>query len=238
MTTDAPGWTKLADDPLVLVRSYTFGAAAANALLVGLPNGKLLVASPPCGMSPAELQAMARHGEVAALLENNGLHHLGLGSWCAAFPGAVTYAAPRAAARIAKKNRNCGPIHSLEALAPLLGDRVSVLPVEGDKIGDVLVRVRTERGVLLYVGDLIANFPELPPKWFPRLLFRLTDSAPGLKLFGAYFKFFIADRKRALRTLTAEVEANPPAILVPAHGDVIARENLPPTLLSLLRAAL
>jgi hypothetical protein len=232
------GWTPLADQPLVLVRSYSFGPATANGLVVGLPEGKLMVISPPLGLTSADIQALAGHGEVVALLENNGLHHLGLSPFRAAFPAAVTYAAPRAAARIRKKGKDVGPVAPLTALAALLGDRVSVVEIDGDKVGDVLVRVRTNQGTLLYVGDLIANMPRLPGNWLARLLFRLTDSGPGLKVFGLFFKFFVRNRVAALHSLIKEVEANPPAILVPAHGDVLARNDLQPTLLALLRAAL
>ena len=64
---------------------------------------------------------------------------------------------------------------------------------------------------------------------------RLTDSAPGLKVFGMYFKFFVADRKAACASLIRELEKNPPAILVPAHGDVVQRPDLARTLLEMLR---
>jgi hypothetical protein len=46
-----------------------------------------------------------------------------------------------------------------------------------DKPGDVCVRVRTEKGTVFYAGDFIANMPTLTKN----LLFKLTDSAPGLE---------------------------------------------------------
>lgn len=232
------GWTRLASDPLVLVRSYSFGGSAANALLVGLPGGKLLAVSPACGMTADELKALSAYGEVVALLENNGLHHLGLPPWRAAFPAAVAYAAPRAAARIRKKAKHPGPLEPLEALAPLLGENVSVVAVPGDKIGDVLVRVRTDKGTVLYLSDLVANITRLPKGWFARLPFRLTNSGPGLQLFGLFFMFFVADRNAAIRCVIQEVESNPPAIVVPAHGDVLARDGVHQSLLDVLQAAL
>ncbi len=69
-----------------------------------------------------------------------------------------------------------------------LGDEVAVLAVDGDKLGDVLLRVRTEKGNLLYAGDYIANIRSLPKHLIFRLLFKLTDSAPGLKVFNVFVR--------------------------------------------------
>lgn len=235
-STQIPGWITLAEDPPVLVKEYSFGPGRANALAVGMPEGKWLIISPPPSLTRTEADAFAQQGGVVALVANNGAHHLGLGPSRALFPQAVTYAAPRAAARIRKKGQDYGELETIEKLRPLLGDRIAVVPVAGDKIGDVLLRVRTEKGVVLYAGDFIANMPQLPDKLLFRLIFRLTDSAPGLKVFKMFFTFFVADRKAACADLIRELEANPPAILVPAHGDVDSRADLGPTLLRMLRA--
>ena len=237
MTTSVQGWTTIAENPLVLVREYSFGAGMANAMAVGLPDNKLMIISPPTGVPASELKALEAHGKVVALLEFNGAHHLGLPDCKPCFPDAVTYAAPRAAERIAKKGKNPGKIEPVDALTPLLGDKVSVFPVAGDKLGDVLVRVKTEKGTLLFAGDFIANIRQLPKNFMFRLVFKLTDSGPGFKVFRLFFKMFVADRKAARDCLIHEVEANPPAVLVPAHGDVIEQPNLGPTLVSMLRAA-
>jgi hypothetical protein len=70
------------------------------------------------------------------------------------------------------------------------------------------------------------------------MVLKLTDSAPGFKVFGLFFKFFIKDREAARDTLIREAETNPPSIVVPAHGGVVARADLGPTLVSMLRAAI
>jgi hypothetical protein len=236
--TNIAGWSRLADSPLVLVREYRFGPGASNALAVELPNRKLLIVSPPTGVPTDELKQLEQAGEVAALLEFNGVHHLGLGPCRAAFPHAISYASDRAAARIRKRGKEPGQLESLAALRPLLGDRVSVVEVPGDKIGDVLVRIETDRGTLLYAGDFVANIRKLPKNPLFRLLFRLTDSGPGFKVFRIFFTFFVKDKKSARDFLIREVETHPPAIVVPAHGDVVAQSGLGPTMASMFRAAL
>jgi len=165
------------------------------------------------------------------------VHHLGLGPWRAQFEDAVTYASPRAAARIRKKGKDFGQLEPTEQLQPRLGDKIALIAIDGDKFGDVCVRVQTDKGTLFYAGDFIANIQTLPSNILFRLVFKLTDSGPGLKLFGAFFKFFVANGKAARACLLNELERHPPSILVPAHGDVVQKPDLAATLIGMLRAA-
>src|SRR5690606_40211598 len=112
---------------------------------------------------------------------------------------------------------------------------VDLVPLEGDKVGDLLMRIRTDRGVLLFVSDYIANIPQLPKSGVPRALFKLSRSAPGLKIFNLFVWAFVADRKRAKASVIRAIEEQPPSVLVPAHGDVLADPDLSGKLLALLR---
>lgn len=237
MGTTIRGWTTIAERPLVLLREYSFGSGAANALVVQLPQNKLLIMSPPTGVPIDELRALNAVGTVVALLETNGSHHMGLGPAREAFPQAVSYAAPQAAERIRKKGKDYGELAPLETLTPLLGDKVNVLAVDGGKIGDALIRVETEKGTLLYTGDFIANIPKLPNNFLFKLVFKLTDSGPGLKVFNIFFKFFVKNPAQARDCLIRELTTHPPAIIVPAHGAVVERADLAPTLVSMLQAS-
>lgn len=237
MTTTISGWTTLAEDPPVLVQEYVFSKAnKANTVAIGLPGGGWLIVSPPPKMTAAEAQAFSSKGPVVALLANNGVHHLGLGPCRALFPQAISYATPVCAARIHKKGKDAGELKSIDALQPLLGDKIAVLAVDGSKIGDVVVRVKTEQGTMLYAGDFIANISELPTNFIFKMMFKLTDSAPGLKVFGLFFKVFVKDRAAARDYLIRELEAHPPTTMVPAHGGVVTRPDLAPTLIGMLRA--
>lgn len=237
MATHVPGWTTLAEDPPVLVREYGFGPGRANALAVGLPDRKWLIMSPPRTLTNDEVAAFGPAGSVIALIANNGTHHLGLGPCRERFAGAITYATPRAAARIRKKGKDFGQLEPIEKLAPRLGDKVELIAVDGDKVGDLCVRVRTEQGVLFYASDFIANINQLPSNPLFKLFFKLTNSGPGLKVFRVFFLFFVANAKAVRDCLIGELEKHPPSILVPAHGDVVQKPDLGPTLVGMLRAA-
>lgn len=237
MATTVPGWTTLAEDPLVLVRAYRFGQGEANTLAIGLPDRKLMLVSPPTGLPSADLEALAKHGDVVAMVAINGAHHLGLAPCKGVFPNAKGYATHTARERIQKRNKTAPELKDIAELAPLLGERVRVIAADGCKIGDVIVTVQTDNGTLAYVGDFIANIQTLPKNLLFRLFMKLTDSAPGLKVFNLFFKFFVKDKHAARDFLIRELEASPPAIVVPGHGDVVQRAELGPTLVSMLRAA-
>jgi len=238
MNSPIAGWTQLAAEPLVLMREYSFGPGTANAVAVRLDDGTLLVISPPAGLSTRELDDLARVGEVSALLANNGAHYLGLASFCARFPKAVAYATDAARERIAQKTKQSVPLQPLSQLLPRLPSKVEIIAADGCKVGDVLVRIQSERGPLLYVGDFFANIPKLP--WNPlfRLMFKLTKSAPGFRVFGIFFKFFSSDRAALRDFLIRQLQVSSPAIMIPAHGDPVARPDLGPTMISMLQSAI
>ena len=131
----------------------------------------------------------------------------------------------RASARRARTRANSSRSRSCR---PRRASKIALIEIAGNKVGDVCLRVRTEKGALFYAGDFFANIRTLPSSLLFRLVFKLTNSGPGLKVFGVFFKFFVADKGAARDALISELEANPPAILVPAHGDVVVRENLGP----------
>lgn len=237
MAVHVPGWTTLAEDPPVLVKEYAFGPGRANTLAIGLPDRKLLMMSPAPNLTGAEVEAFNQLGSVTALVANNGTHHMGLAPCRAQFPGAISYATPRAAERIRKKGKDPGLLLPIDQLKPLLGDKVALIEVDGDKVGDVCVRVQTDKGTLFYSSDFIANINALPSNPLFKLMFKLTNSGPGLKVFNIFFKFFVRDAKAARACLIGELETHPPSILVPAHGDVVTRQDIGPTLVGMLRSA-
>lgn len=192
---------------------YEFRKGAFATTLVFRGSGGLVVVSPGSGLAPADLDALGEFGEVRALVANNTFHHLGQVSWRARFPGAESYAAGSAAAKLAKKSSL--PYRAVAELALPPHAHIEELP--GCNNGELLVRVGTARGSVWYTGDLLTNIqrtPGPPLRW----LFTLTGSAPGFRLFRLGVWAFVRDRPALRERLLALVREDPPALIVPAHG--------------------
>lgn len=206
-------WQVIDEGRGVLWGEYEFrkGAFATTLVLRGVEG--LVVVSPGSGLSPADLDALGEFGEVRALVANNSFHYLGQAAWRARFPGAESYAAGPAAAKLAQKSGL--PFRAVGELALPSYARIEALP--GCNNGELLVRVGTARGSVWYTGDLLTNIqrtPGPPLRW----LFTLTGSAPGFRLFRLGVWAFVRDRPALRERLLALVGEDPPALIVPAHG--------------------
>ncbi|MBP6632754.1 MAG: hypothetical protein KA297_25250 [Kofleriaceae bacterium] len=239
MTTLTSGWTVLDEAAGVLTCSYRFGKGKASSatFVARMGNGQLLVVSPAKGLPEATFTELARFGPVGALVANNGFHHLGQAEWRARFPAARCFAPAAAIARIHKKNPGAGAFEPLAALADLTGPDVGFREVPDSKAGESWFWARVAGGHAWYPSDVLANMPTLPP--FPvSLLFKWTGSAPGFRVFGLALKMLVRDKPATLRLLRDDLDAHPPTIIVPAHGDVLTRPGLAAEARALLDAAL
>ena len=81
--------------------------------------------------------------------------------------------------------------------------------------------MRAAEGLLWYVTDIILNLPRLPSHPLFAALFKLTDSAPGLRINRIAPLFMVRDRPALWQWLAAEARRDTPRWLVPAHGDSI-----------------
>ena len=91
----------------------------------------------------------------------------------------------------------------------------------------MLVRVKTVRGVVWYVTDIIMNMPALPEHPIVSILFRLSGSAPGLRFNNIGPLFMVKDKAALKRWLAAEYEKDPPRWLIATHGDIADFEAEP-----------
>ncbi|MCH9683624.1 MAG: hypothetical protein K0V04_19455 [Deltaproteobacteria bacterium] len=227
MQTTEHGWTIIDAAAGVLSYAYEFTTdVSANTVTARLASGGLLVLSPPIDASRAVADDLAAYGPVEAIVSNNGFHHLGIARWRELFPQARCFAAPGAAARIARKSKNAGDLEPLHALTPLLADGVALLEAPDSKCGETWARVETDDGCIWYGSDIFANLEQLPPNFVVRLLFKWTKSAPGYRLFNFAQKFTFKDRNGALRAVLEDVRAHPPTVMVPAHGAILSGDSL------------
>ncbi len=239
MKTNPQGWTVIDADACVLSLTYSFGGEGlANCFTAKLASGGLLIISPPTKASPEMLEQLAPYGKVEAIVANNGFHHLGIRRWRELAPEARFFAAPGAAARIAKKSKDAGEFEPLSALQPLLGEGVAVVEVPSSKCGETWARAEIDGGHAWYASDLLANIKELPSNFLFRMLFKLTKSGPGYRVFNLAVKFIIKDKRVALGAMLEDVRKHPPAVMVPAHGAILSDETIAAETERLLTAAL
>jgi hypothetical protein len=227
-------WKQLGSDPLVAVFEYSFGPGTCNALVVGVAGG-VIVVSPPCRVTASVIDAAAALGSVRALLAPNAFHHLGLPAWKARFPDAPVFAPAQSIGRVAAKTGLTG-IRPLSEAAAICGERVTLTDMPHYKTGEVLVRIRGADGVAWYVTDVILNLPGLPAHPIPRFAFRVTRSAPGLRMNRLAPLFMVKDRHSLWRWLRDEVDREPPRWLIPAHGDVVDLSATPTRLRDLFES--
>lgn len=226
MQTTPGGWTVVDRDAGVLALTYSFRKNATSTTFVAsMPGRKLLVVSPALNVSDAAVAELSQFGEVAALIANNGFHHLGLGEWRKRFPKARCFAPPEAASRIQKKNPSAGALEPLDELASMTGFDVGFRLVPNTKVGESWFWAKTAGGYAWYTSDVFTNMAKLPP--FPiSLLFKWTNSAPGFRVFGLAMKFVVRDKAQTLRLLRDDMAAHPPTTLIPAHGDIISGDRV------------
>lgn len=229
MNTTPHGWTILDADAGVLTYSYVFdpkNGAQANAMVARMPNGKLLVFSPPTFDDRGVVEDLAEFGEVGAIATNNGFHHLGLRGWKALHPDVPVFAPTEAIARIGKKSHGAPELTPVSELIATLGDDVSITELPNTKCGESWMRAKIAGGHAWYASDILANMPSLPSNFFVKQMFKWTDSAPGFKTFNMAMKFIVKDRAAVLAQMREEMEAAPPTVVVPGHGGLLTHETV------------
>jgi len=227
MQTTKLGWTIIDEQAGVLSYSYSFGSEGqANCFTARLPGGGLMVISPPSKVGDEVMDELASFGEVEAIVANNGFHHLGIRRWRERFPSAGCYAAPGAIERISKKSRNAGELRPLAELEPRLGADVAVVEAPTSKCGETWAWAKIGGGYAWYASDILANMDRLPSNLLFRLVFKLSKSAPGYRVFNLAVRFIIKDKKAALSSMLADLRKHPPTVMVPAHGTILVGDSV------------
>lgn len=233
------GWTILDRDAQIWCYEYRFSqSGTANCFVAGLPAGKLLVLSPARNLPAAAFSDLDAMGEVSAVVATNGFHHLGVASWRERYPQARFFSPSLSQDRIRKKNPGAGTLEPLGDLLPLLGDAVILREAPGTRCGETWAIVRVQGGHAWFVSDVLANLSALPDNLLLKLLFRWTRSAPGYRVFHLGLKFIVRDKKLVLRRLLDDLEAFPPSIVVPAHGNPLVHARVAAETTALVQAAL
>ena len=218
MESTAHGWKVFDADTPVLTFEYSFGPGTANALAVRGAAG-MIVVSPPFQVVPEVLDDLLRVSPVRALVASNAFHYMGIPSWRARFREAALFAPLQSIARVERRTRLAG-FKPLADAAALAGPRLQLIDMPHYKTGELLVKIHTAQGLVWYVTDCILNFPTVPAHPIFGFMFRVSGSAPGLKLNNLAPLFMVEDKAALKRWLATEFEKEPPRWLIPAHGDI------------------
>lgn len=208
------GWNVLDSERAILWRSYEFANGGRANTLVFRGSEGLVVVSPATKLEDRDYQALREFGEVTALVANNTFHHLGQRPWREKFPDAIGFAPDIALSVLPKKTKGLD-FRPLSELA--LPDTIQIDQAPGLSIGESLVSIRRPEGTVWFTGDLLVNFPKLPPPpvgW----VFGLSGSGPGFKLFKLVTLLAATDRRALREWAVSHLDSMPPALAVPGHG--------------------
>lgn len=201
----------IADGATVSVAGFHYPTRMA---VIRLADGGLFVWS-PVALSDGLRAAVVALGSVRFIVAPNTLHHLHLGEWRSAYPGAQVFAAPGLAARRGDL-RFDGELGEASAAA-WAGDIDQVLM--RNAITTEVVFFHRASGTVLFT-DLIQHFP---PSWFKgwraivARLDRMTGAEPAVP---RKFRLGFVDRKAA-RAALQRILAWPAERVLMAHGSPV-----------------
>jgi hypothetical protein len=156
---------------------------------------------------------------VRALIASNAFHHMGLGEWKRRFPNAAVFAPAQSIRRVERQTR-LDDVRPLADTTAITGTRLELIDMPYYRTGEVLVRIKTARGLVWYVTDIL-NLSELPRNPIVKTLFRLSGSAPGLRFNNLGPIFMVKNRKALRQWISAEYAKAPPRWLIPTHGEIV-----------------
>lgn len=217
-------WQSLTSDGSVRWLKYSWGPATANTLAVRLVDGTWLVVAPSAGSPSSVLEDLAKDGAVSALIAPNAYHYLGQQVWRLHFPGATSYAPAGALARLSRKSSSV-PYRPVSELIETLHPQVGFLIPEGMKSPDMLIRISIAGSTVWWMGDLFTNCAADDQNWLLRIIAPLAGSGLGYRRNSRPGLVYVRDSKAWLHSITNALDAEPPSIVVPAHGSPIMEDT-------------
>lgn len=221
---DLNRWQDLTRDGSVRWLKYSWGPATANTLAVRLEDGSWLVVAPSVGSASSVLGELSKDGTVSALIAPNAYHHLGQRAWRLHFPSAISYAPDGALPRLSRKSPDV-PYRPASDLSETIHPRVSFLVPEGMKSPDMLVRVSDAGSTVWWMGDLFTNNAVADQNWLLRMISPLAGSGVGYRRNSKPGMIYVRNPKAWLHSITNALDAEPPTVVVPAHGNPVMKDT-------------
>jgi hypothetical protein len=214
-------WTVVDHDPIVrcepnlwLADGAVPGMALRRRMSVFRSADGLLVFHNAVPLREEEMVALERWGRPAFLVVPNRFHRLDLHAWKARYPELRILAPPEAARAVAE----VVPVDGDYGTLP--GDpALAVHPIEGWKLGEAVLEVRSGSRVSLVVGDVVMN--NAPAPGLRGLLLRAIGSVGGPKVTPLGRLLGVRDARAVAGTLRRLAAIPGLARLVPSHGTVV-----------------
>jgi len=182
----------------------------ANMTVLRLSDGGLLLHS-PIGCTPERRAAVEALGPVKHLYSPNTFHHLRIGEWQAAFPGARLHA-PKG---LMKKRKDLR-IDRLHATTADFDGEIVELPIEGFRLEETVLLFRR----VLVTADLVHNIGE-PDHWWTRWYTKAAGFYGRIAVSRVIARTAFTDKRAARRSIDA-VLARELDLVLPGHGEPFA----------------
>ena len=203
------------------IGEYRFNGNPMNTFVVDLGAGRLAVFSPGVDTTDEVFTALDALGKVVALVSPGAFHNVGLPKWHTRYPDAKLYATQSGLAHIAKRHPTLPALAPVSTLSELAGDAIVVYETPGKKHGDLVMFVPRGEEVALYNCEYLINWEDAPRNPIFRLIFKWTDSAPGLRMSKPTSWFLSSDLGEVARFCLEKIATHGVTCFVPCHGKTV-----------------
>jgi hypothetical protein len=240
-------WHDVTGHPEMKVGQYVVPNFVSNALSIQCAPDEFVLYSPGhrlvndwiANVVPAEHVANLK----IHIIMPNHWHYMGVSAWLERFPDAVLYASKKAQPTLQYKVEKSHPgkvvIHTLDKISPLLPPGYEYLVPPGHRAGDVWLKKTDEQGGVSWIlCDSFLNYERMSRHFIARMMQRLFDAAPGLKI-STVQKYWIFDDREAFRDwVLAQLAQDKPTMMIPSHGEIARSDDLFMALEDLVKARL
>jgi hypothetical protein len=192
-------------------------------VVVRLENGELWLWS-PIELTPAIRAEVLALGPVCHLVSPNSLHHLFLGEWQRAFPGARLWGTAATAAK--RKDLAFSGTLADESPAPWAGQIDQFYFTNSPFVDELIFYHRASRTAI--IADLSQTFDEAfldeHWPWWLRRVARMSKMVEGWGYPPIDYRLSFRRRQTARPKIRALIEAHPAQVVV-AHGKIVRTDG-------------
>lgn len=202
------------------IASYQVTGFTAKTIAFELSDGTYLIYSAGCGLAKSFKEEV---GKASYLLIPNQFHHLGLKEWQAEFPNAQVLSSESLIPKFSKKyDLKINPWTSLEKE---LLNSIEICEPMGFKTGELMIKDQQGNKMTWYICDIFFNMKELPKSLFFRILFKLMNAAPDLKISRLMTGLGMSNKKAVTDYLLNSLDEDKPELIVPQHGESLQGQS-------------